>query len=87
MLPLSVGVSPAGGKTGVNLRQCVEVARTVPLGYQPTQLPGGTMTPPEGAILPFNPLTPCMTVHVYTFVCKLDAGVHGYKTKNNLGLA
>ena len=40
----------------------------------------GTMTHPEGALIPFNPLTPCITVHIYTFVYKLDAGVHGYQT-------
>ena len=34
-----------------------EVAHTVPLVYQPTQLPGGTMTRPEGALLPLPPYT------------------------------
>ena len=29
-----------------------EVARTVPLVYQPTQLPGGMMTRPKGAFTP-----------------------------------
>ena len=51
--------------------KCVEVARIVPLVYQPTKLPGGTMTRPEGAFYSPYPHTPCMTVHVYTFVCKL----------------
>ena len=32
--------------------QIGEVARTVPLVYQPTLLPGGTMTRPEGVLLP-----------------------------------
>ena len=51
--------------------KCVEVARTVLLVYQPTQLPGGTMTCPEGAFYSPCPHTPCMTVHVYTSVSKL----------------
>ena len=34
-----------------------EVAHTVPLVYQPTQLPGGTMTRPEGALFPLPPYT------------------------------
>ena len=29
-----------------------EFTHTVPLVYQPTQLPGSTMTRPEGALLP-----------------------------------
>ena len=38
---------------GVTSRlQIGEVARTVPLVYQPTLLPGGTMTRPEGVLLP-----------------------------------
>ena len=49
----------------------VEVARTVPLVYQPTQLPGGTMTRPKGASYSPYPHTLCMTVHFYTSVCKL----------------
>ena len=32
-------------------------AHTVPLVYQPTQLAGGTMTRPEGALLPLPPYT------------------------------
>ena len=53
------------------MRQPVEVTHTVPLVYQPTQLPGGTMTRPEGAFYSPYPHTPCMTVHVYTSVYKL----------------
>ena len=39
------------------MRQPVQVANTVPLVYQPTQLPGGTMTRSEGAF------TPPTTIH------------------------
>ena len=49
----------------------VEVACTVQLVYQPTQPPGGTMTRPEGALYSPYHHTPCITVHVYTSVCKL----------------
>ena len=55
MLPLSVGVPPAGRSAGGHLQVANwigEVARTVPLVYQPTLLPGGTMTRPEGVLLP-----------------------------------
>ena len=34
------------------MRPLGEVAHTAPLVYQPTQLPGGTMTHPEGALPP-----------------------------------
>ena len=40
-----------------SMRQLGEVVHTVPLVYQPTQLPGGTMTRPEGALLPLTPYT------------------------------
>ena len=33
------------------------VVHTVPLVYQPAQLPGGTMTRPEGALLCLTPYT------------------------------
>ena len=39
------------------MRQVGEVARTVPLVYQPTQLPGGPVTRPKGALLPLSPYT------------------------------
>ena len=39
------------------MRQPGEVAHTVPLVYQPTQLPGGMMIRPEGALLPLPPYT------------------------------
>ena len=39
------------------MRQSGEVAHTVPLVYQPIQLPGGTMTCPEGALLTLPPST------------------------------
>ena len=39
------------------MRQVGEVPHTVPLVYQPTQLPGGTMTAPDGALLPLLPYT------------------------------
>ena len=39
------------------MRQLWEVAHTVPLVYQPDQLPGGTMTRPKGALLPLPPYT------------------------------
>ena len=56
MLHLTVGMSLAGCKAGVaSMLQLGEVAHTVPLVYQPTQLPGGTMTQPEGALLPLPP--------------------------------
>ena len=51
--------------------KCVEGARTIPMVYQPAQLPGGTMTRPEGASYSPYPHMPCRTVHVYTSVCKL----------------
>ena len=57
--------------------QCVDLTRAVQLGYQPTLCPGGTQTSPKGVLFPSYPLTPRMTVHVYTFVCKRDAGVQG----------
>ena len=60
----------------------MEVARAVLLGYQPTLLPGGTQTRPKGLLVPFNPLAPLMTVHVFTFVCKRDAGGQSYNTNN-----
>ena len=46
--------------------QLGEVARTVPLGYQPTQLPGGPMTRPKGALLPQPPYTvyDCACLHL-----------------------
>ena len=50
------------------MRQIGEVLHTVPLVYQPTQLPGGTMTRPEGALLPLPPYT------VYNGAC-LHLGV------------
>ena len=53
----------------------VEVARNFPLVYQPTKLPGGTMTRPEETFYSPYPHTTCMTVHVYTSACKL-ATVH-----------
>ena len=34
-----------------------KVIDTVLLVYRPTQLPGGTMTRPEGALLPLPPYT------------------------------
>ena len=34
------------------MREPGEVSHTVPLVYQPTVLPRGTMTRPEGALLP-----------------------------------
>ena len=34
------------------MRQPEEVTHTVPLVYEPTQLPGGRMRRPEGALLP-----------------------------------
>ena len=34
-----------------------KVAHTVPLVYQPDQLPGRPMTRPEGALLPLPPYT------------------------------
>ena len=39
------------------MRQLFEVANTVPLVYQPTELPGGTMTRPERALHPLPPYT------------------------------
>ena len=39
------------------MRQLGGVAHTVPLLYRPTQLPGGTITRPEGALLPLPPYT------------------------------
>ena len=39
------------------MRQIGEVAHTVPLVYQPIQLPGGTMTRPEAALRPLPPYT------------------------------
>ena len=39
------------------MRQLGEVAHTVRLVYKPTQLPEGTMTRPEGALLPLPPYT------------------------------
>ena len=36
-------------------RAVSSVTRTVPLVYQPTQLPEGTMTRPEGASFPLPP--------------------------------
>ena len=53
------------------MRQTVEVVHGVPLIYQPSQLPRGTMTRPEGAFYSPYPHTPCMTVLVYTSVYKL----------------
>ena len=38
------------------MRQPVEVAQTFLLVYQPTKLPGGTMTRPEGAFTPPTPI-------------------------------
>ena len=38
------------------MRKSGEVSHTVPLVYQPTQLPGGTMTRPEGAFTPPTPI-------------------------------
>ena len=38
------------------MRPPVEVARTVLLVYQPTQLPWGTMTRPKGAFTPPTPI-------------------------------
>ena len=62
------------------MRRLGEVAHTVPLGYQPTQLPGGPLTRPEGALLPLPPYTvhdgACLHLRVYT--CH---GVHGYKIR------
>ena len=60
----------------------MEVARAVMLGYQPTLLSGGTQTRPKGLLVPSIPLTPFMKVNVFTFVCKRDAGVQSYPTKN-----
>ena len=58
MFLLSVGVSPAAVKQGVlSMRQYVEVVLTVPIGYQHMQLPRGTMTRPEGALLLQPPYT------------------------------
>ena len=45
------------------MRQLGKVAQTVPLVYQPTQLPGGPMTGLEGALLPLPPYT------VYDVAC------------------
>ena len=45
------------------MRPLGEVTHTVSLVYQPTQLPGGTMTRPEGALLRLPPYT------VYDGVC------------------
>ena len=39
------------------MRRPGEVTHTVLLVYQPTQLPTGTMTRPEGALLPLHPYT------------------------------
>ena len=39
------------------MRQLREEARTILLVYQLTQLPGGPMTGPEGALLPLPPYT------------------------------
>ena len=39
------------------MRKPREVAHTVSLVYQPTQLPAGKMTPPEGALLCLPPYT------------------------------
>ena len=52
------------------MRKPGEVAHTVPLVYQPTQLVGGTMTSPEGALLPLPPYT-MYDGACYTSVCKL----------------
>ena len=41
------------------MRKPGEVAHTVPLVYQLTPLPVGTMTRPEGALLPLPPYTVC----------------------------
>ena len=45
------------------------VARTVALGYQPNQLPGGPMTRTEGGLLPQPPYTvydgACLHLRVY----------------------
>ena len=38
------------------MRKPGEVAHTIPLVYQPTQLPGGTITRPEGAFTPPTPI-------------------------------
>ena len=62
------------------MRQLGDVAHTVPLVYQPTQLPAGTMTCPKGALLPLHPYTmydgACFHLRVQTCY-----GVHGYKTQ------
>ena len=39
------------------MRELGEVAHTVPLVYQPTELPGRTMKRLEGALLPVHPYT------------------------------
>ena len=39
------------------MRKPAEVPHIVLLVYQPTQLPGGTMTRPEGALPPLPPYT------------------------------
>ena len=49
-------------------------------GISPPSSPGARKHALKELYSP-HPPTPCMTVHVYTSVCKLDAGVHGY-TKN-----
>ena len=39
-----------------SVRRPLDVPHTVLVVYQPTQLPGGTMTPPEGAFTPPTPI-------------------------------
>ena len=61
------------------MRKFEEVTHTVPLVYQPSQIPGGTMTRPKGALFPLAQYTvsdgACLHLRVYTCY-----GVHGYKT-------
>ena len=72
MLPLSVGVLPAGGKARGHLRAPTCGGRPYcPAGTSAHPAPRWQDDTPQRSLYSPYPHTPCMTVHVYTSVCKL----------------